>query len=69
MEIILNKKTKADKLLRNPEPIPDCVKHSVCPKCGRRRMHIERLPFTNPDLYDVACLCGCRVPIPEGYKL
>jgi hypothetical protein len=66
-DLILNKKARWDKVLKNPEPIPECVRCSECPKCGHKRMHLERIPFTRPDLYDVACICGCRIPLPEGY--
>lgn len=55
------------KKYRMPERVPGCCKYARCPHCGRR-MEIERIPFTRPELYDLYCYCGCRVPLPRRFR-
>jgi hypothetical protein len=49
---------------RDPEPLPECIRHALCPKCGKK-VAIERVPWTTH--WDVFCITCSRVPLPEGY--
>lgn len=57
---------KRNKDWRDPEPVPENVKHCVC-VCGHK-LAIERIPDVEGSVYDAFCMCGHRWPLPKGYK-
>jgi hypothetical protein len=53
------------KKFRDREPVAECLKWGICPKCGKR-LCIERIPFT--DKWDCYCITCSRFPLPDGFK-
>jgi hypothetical protein len=53
-----------EKKLKDPEQPQECLRYSICPKCGKR-LAIERVPWTKN--WDMFCITCSRFPLPNGY--
>lgn len=59
------RRSSGDRDFKDPRELPECIRYSICPKCGRK-LFIERVPWTQN--WDVVCISCSRLPLPEGFN-